>query len=322
MSAMSMTPGGPVDSTAGGTQPDGSPNVRKAVPPAPLPRDKRGWRVAPAPDGRGTPEEHKPRPPHRVPTFWVVFVGLLVVNVLAVGMSRPAGEPRVKVPFSPYFLSRVQSGGVKSISSKGDTIQGTFSTKVRYPAGDQTATPTDLFSTQVPSFWDNDALTQLLQSKGVEVNAQAPSSGTSLTTELLLGFGPTLLLVGLFLLLARRTRGAGGIGGLGNFGRSQARRVDSEKIKVTFDDVAGIDEAKAELTEIVDFLRNPNRYQRLGGRIPHGVLLFGPPGTGKTLLARAVAARRSLRDWSGRAQNIVREPAIGGSVWPRGSDAR
>jgi cell division protease FtsH len=287
---MPMTPGEPGDRSAGDTKPDdASPNVQKAVPPAPLPQDSRGWRIAPAPDGRGTPEEHKPRPPHRVPIFWILFVLLLVVNVAAVGMSRPAAAPRVKVSFSPYFLSQVQAGNVKSISSKSDAIQGTFATKVRYPEGDQSATPTDLFSTQVPSFWDHTALTQLLQSKGVEVNAESPSTGTSLRTELLLGFGPTLLLVGLFLLLARRTKGAGGIGGLGNFGRSRARRVDSDKIRVTFDDVAGIDEAKAELTEIVDFLQNPERYQRLGGRIPHGMLLYGPPGTGKTLLARAAA---------------------------------
>src|SRR6202012_4365716 len=83
--------------------------------------------------------------------------------------------------------------------------------------------------------------------------------------------------------------GGGGLGGLGNFGRSQARRVDPKKIRVTFDDVAGIDEAKAELTEIVDFLKTPERYARLGGRMPHGVLLYGPPATGKTLLARPAA---------------------------------
>ena len=92
---------------------------------------------------------------------------------------------------------------------------------------------------------------------------------------------------------------------LGNFGRSQARRVDPEKIRVTFDDVAGIDEAKAELTEIVDFLRNPERYERLGGRIPHGVLLFGPPGTGKTLLARAVAGEAHAAFFSIAASEFI-----------------
>jgi cell division protease FtsH len=142
----------------------------------------------------------------------------------------------------------------------------------------------------VPSFWNTDALTAQLQAKGVEVNAKNPNPGRSLISELLLGFGPTLLFVGLFLLLARRAQSAGGgLGGLGNFGRSRARRVDPATIRVTFDDVAGIDEVKAELSEIVDFLKTPDRYVRLGARIPHGVLLFGPPGTGKTLVARAVA---------------------------------
>jgi cell division protease FtsH len=95
------------------------------------------------------------------------------------------------------------------------------------------------------------------------------------------------------------------MGALGNFGRSQARRVDPEKIRVTFDDVAGIDEAKRELTEIVDFLRNPERYGRLGGRIPHGVLLFGQPGTGKTLLARAVAGEAHAAFFSISASEFI-----------------
>src|SRR5262249_3996717 len=154
--------------------------------------------------------------------------------------------------------------------SKGDTIQGTFASEVRYPPGDATAKATTLFSTQVPSFWDDATLTALLQSHNVEVNARAPSTGTPLGETLLLGFGPTLVLVALFLLLVRRTRAGGGAGALGNFGRSQARRVDPEKIRVTFNDVAGIDDAKGELLEIVDFLRSPERYQRLGARIPHG----------------------------------------------------
>ncbi len=122
--------------------------------------------------------------------------------------------------------------------------------------------------------------------------------------EILLGFGPTLLFVGLFWLFARRAS-AGGMGALGNFGRSQARRVDPQKIRVTFDDVAGIDDAKAELMEVVDFLRTPDRYARLGGRMPHGVLLFGPPGTGKTLLARAVAGEAHAAFFSIAASEFI-----------------
>jgi cell division protease FtsH len=284
---------------------NGGSGSNEAVPPAPMPRDKRGWRVVPAPDGRGTPDENKARPPHRWRGFWFFVLVLLALNWVSVLMTRPSGQPRVTVPFSPYFLSHVQAREVKSISSTGDTILGTFATEVHYPPGDKVAIPTTLFSTEVPSFWDSAELTQLLRSEGVEVNAQSTNPSPSLAGELLLGFGPTLLLVGLFWFLARRATSGSGLSGLGNFGRSQARRVDPQKIRVTFDDVAGIDEAKAELTEIVDFLRAPGRYTRLGGRMPHGVLLFGPPGTGKTLLARAVAGEAQAAFFSISASEFI-----------------
>jgi cell division protease FtsH len=251
------------------------------------------------------PEQHKPRPPHRLRGFWMFALVLLAVNWISVLVFQPAAQPRVKVPFSPYFLSQLQAGEVKSISSRGDTIQGTFTTKLRYPPSDNKATATTLFSTEVPTFWNNAALTTLLRSKNVQVNAQSTSKTTSLLSEILLGFGPTLLIVGLFVLLARRASAGGGMGALGNFGRSQARRVDPEKIRATFDDVAGIDEAKAELTEIVDFLRSPERYGRLGGRMPHGVLLSGAPGTGKTLLARAVAGEAHAAFFSIAASEFI-----------------
>jgi cell division protease FtsH len=277
----------------------------KAVPPAPMPQDKGRWRVAPAPDGRGMPDEPKPRAPHRVPWFWLILLVALVLNWAAVLMTQ-SEAPRVKVAFSPYFLHQVDAGQVKSISSKGDAIDGTFARKVVYPPGDSKATPTTLFSTQVPTFWDNAALTAQLQAKGVEINAKDPNPGRSLLSQLLLGFGPTLVFIGLFWFLARRAQsGGGGLGGLGNFGRSRARRVDPATIQVTFDDVAGIDDAKAELAEIVDFLKTPDRYVRLGARIPHGVLLYGPPGTGKTLVARAVAGEAQAAFFSIAASEFI-----------------
>jgi cell division protease FtsH len=270
-----------------------------------MPHDKRGWRVAPAPDGRGMPDEHKPKPPHRLRAFWIFVLVLLALNILSVLAVGTSSEPRVTVPFSPYFINKVEADQVKSISTKGDQVQGTFTSHVTYPANDKSAPSTNLFSTQVPSFWSNAALTSLLQAHKVEVNAQNPNPGTSVLATILLGFGPTILLVALFYFLIRRAGAGGGMGALGNFGRSQARRVDPQQIRVTFDDVAGIDEAKAELTEIVDFLKTPDRYVRLGGRMPHGVLLFGPPGTGKTLLARAVAGEAHAAFFSIAASEFI-----------------
>ena len=279
-----------------------------SVPPTQMPRDKGGWRVAPAPDGRGLPDEHKPTPPHRLRGFWMLLIGLLAINWLFVLISQPGTLQRAKVPFSPYFLQQLEAGKVKSITSKSNTIDGTFTTKLKYPPNDSNAKPTDLFATQVPSFWNSNQLTELLTEHNVEVNAKNPNPGTSLLTELLVGFGPTLLLFAVIYFIARRAMRAGaggGLGGLGNFGRSQARRVDPQKIMVTFDDVAGIDEAKAELSEIVDFLKTPERYERLGGRMPHGVLLYGPPGTGKTLLARAVAGEAKAAFFSIAASEFI-----------------
>jgi cell division protease FtsH len=284
------------------------PGASRADAHPPMPRDKRGWQVAPAPDGRGMPEQAPSRPPaHRRPGFlWFVLV-LVAINWLSLLLFQPSSsQPRITVPFKPFFLQQVQSGKVKSISSKGDTIQGTLRNKVRYPAHDKSAKPTTLFATQVPSFWNNAQLSALLKEKNVTINAKSTSESRSLLAELLLGFGPTLLIVGLFVLLARRAARAGGaMGALGNFGRSQARKVDPQKIQVTFDDVAGIDEAKAELSEIVDFLRSPEKYGRLGGRMPHGVLLSGAPGTGKTLLARAVAGEAHAAFFSISASEFI-----------------
>ncbi len=236
-----------------------------------------------------------------------MFVGImLAVNLASVALFSPAGPPRVKVPFSPYFVSQVEDGRVASIASTGNAITGTFKTAVRYPTGDRGATATTRFATEVPTFWNNDQLTALLQAHDVQINAQSTTRTTSLLVSLLLGFGPTLLIVGMIILFIRRAaKSGGGMGALTAFGRSKARRVDPASIRVTFADVAGIDEAKSELTEIVDFLRDPTRYGRLGGRMPHGVLLSGAPGTGKTLLARAVAGEAHAAFFSISASEFI-----------------
>jgi cell division protease FtsH len=164
----------------------------------------------------------------------------------------------------------------------------------------------DKFKTEVPSFIDHGQLTTLLTQAGVVVNAESPDSGRSLLGTILIGFLPWLLLIGFFIWLARRQAGAGGGGVLGGFGRTTARRVQAgETERVTFEDVAGIDEAEDELVEVVDFLKNPQRYTKLGARVPHGVLLYGPPGTGKTLLARAVAGEAHAAFFSLSASEFV-----------------
>src|SRR5207244_1181673 len=163
-----------------------------------------------------------------------------------------------------------QQGNVRGMSAKGDEIQGSFRAAVRYPPGKGGKTKTK-FQTVRPTFGD-DGLSKLLIAKNVTVNAHAVDTGTPLWQTIVFGFGPTLLIVGLFVVLARRSS-AGGM--LGSFGRSGARRYEHSAQRTTFKDVAGIDEAEEELVEVVDFLRNPERYLKVGGSIPRGVLLAG-----------------------------------------------
>jgi cell division protease FtsH len=251
----------------------------------------------PAPRGSSPPPSKPPR--FRVSRAWIVFVvALLLVNFYA---STRAMQPtsRVRVPYSPFFLQQVNVGHVKEITSKGTAIQGTFTEKVQY----QGSKPTTRFRTEIPAFADTDALSHLLQRKGVVVNAQPLDTGVPWWENLLLGFGPTILFLVLLFWLMRRAGNVQNI--LGSFGRSSARRYQPSGDKVTFADVAGIDEAKEELSEVVDFLRQPDKYRTLGGRIPHGVLLSGPPGTGKTLLARAVAGEANVPFFSLAASEFV-----------------
>ncbi len=214
----------------------------------------------------------KPDKTFRIFAGCVVLVLLLVagINLYQARTAVPAGKA---LTYS-QFLDEVDHGHVRSVTVAGQKIAGRF--------GDNTG-----FRTYAP---DDPDLVRTLKQKGVVIVAVAvtppgPSLGASLITVL-----PTLLLVGFGIVLMTRMPGMGMSGGAGGgLGKSRAKRLPEAHGRVTFADVAGVDEAQESLQEIVDFLREPHRFARLGGRIPRGVLLVGPPGTGKTLLARAVA---------------------------------
>jgi cell division protease FtsH len=251
-----------------------------------------------------TPLPPQKESPFKRPRMQLLFLilGLLAANWLFVAVFAPGGPEPVRIPYSPTFLEQVRAGNVERVSTQGETVDGIFKKEFTY--GD--AEPTKNFDTEIPTFaLSSDDLNQLLEEKKVIIEAEPVNQSRGFLASLILGFGPVILLIALFVFLARRAGGGGPMGALGNFGRSRARRVEGGEQKVTFKDVAGIDESKAELTEIVDFLRNPEKYQRLGGRIPRGVLLSGRPGTGKTLLARAVAGEADAPFFSVGASEFV-----------------
>jgi cell division protease FtsH len=243
-----------------------------------------------------TPPQTPAMPPRRA---WLSFLAIVLVNFLVVRLFVPDADAPVKVPYT-LFKEEVVKRNVLRIYSRGESLTGRFRAPVTYPAKPDSASriqprPVTNFATTLPAFVDP-GLESLLIANGVEISAEPIQQGG--WRNLLLSFAPALLIIGLYVWLFRRAaKQAGGLGGAltGGLGRSTARRFDqSAEGKVTFEDVAGIDEAENELVEIVEFLRDPQKYTRLGGTAPKGVLLVGAPGTGKTLLARAVAGEANV----------------------------
>lgn len=290
------------------------------------------------PGARKNPEQAKV-PPRKT---WLWFVLILLANFMLARFMFPTPDAPSTVPYT-LFKQEVGKRNVAAIYSQGDTLTGRFTTAIVYqplgekdsgpsgeaitksekdstPGGETTSTdergrstgslsqPISVFTTTVPSFVDP-GLEQFLISNGVEISAKPIHEGENPWATIFFSFGPGLLFIGFYIWLFRRAaQQSGGMmgGGLMGMGKSRARRYDQEQAaKVTFEDVAGIDEAESELVEIVDFLKDTEKYTRLGGTAPKGVLLVGAPGTGKTLLAKAVAGEAGVPFFSMSAAEFV-----------------
>ncbi len=283
----------------------------------PLPAQGR-----PAPGGTA---DLPPRIPPR--NAWLIFIAIVLGNYLLVRLLFPAAGEPMTVPYT-VFKAEAGKRNVEVIYSRGTSIEGRFAAPVTWPTpaeadaaarqqGNEAPPPrrrqqvqpqTSVnFTTELPAFVDP-GLEQFLIDHGVEISAVSIREGSAWAT-LLFGFGPAILIIAFYVWLYRRAAqgaGMGGMGGLMGIGRSKAKRYDVEGAqRVTFDDVAGIDEAENELVEVVDFLKSPGKYTRLGGSAPKGVLLVGSPGTGKTLLAKAVAGEAGVPFFSMSAAEFV-----------------
>ena len=215
----------------------------------------------------------------------MLWAAIVLAMVMLFNMFQQPQSSAQKVSYTD-FISRVDGGQISSVEIQGNTLIG------RGPDGG---------SVQTYAPRDNELVSRLLDKK-VEVKAQPPEEQPWYMT-LLVSWFPMLLLIGVWIFFMRQMQGGGGKAM--SFGRSRARLLNQDSARVTFEDVAGVDEAKDELSEVVEFLSNPKKFTRLGGRIPKGVLLVGPPGTGKTLLARAVAGEAGVPFFSISGSDFV-----------------
>jgi len=207
--------------------------------------------------------------------LWVVIV---VVMLVVFSRYATTGPQRQELTYSEFYKD-VDAGRVESVVLQGDQIRGVLKDKTQFEAYNPETNYTALIG-------------ELLKAN-VSVEGQAPKQPNFLT-QLLLQMAPVLLLILVFVYLMRQMQGAAGGRGAMSFGKSRARLLGEDQVNVTFADVAGVDEAKQEVGEIVDFLKDPGKFQKLGGKIPKGVLMVGSPGTGKTLLARAIAGEAKV----------------------------
>lgn len=205
--------------------------------------------------------------------LWVV-VALVLMSVFSNFSAR--NNQRAPITYT-QFIDDVKSGSVQSVRIQGNTLTVSNGSGQSY----EVYAPRD------------DRLIDDLLANGVEVRAEPPE-GQSVLMQILISSFPILLLIGVYVYFMRQMQGGGGKGGIMPFGKSRARLLSEDQIKVTFDDVAGVDEAKEEVHELVEFLRDPAKFQRLGGHLPRGVLMVGSPGTGKTLLAKAIAGEAKV----------------------------
>ena len=205
---------------------------------------------------------------------WIIIV-IFLITIFNLFKNKNDDPRNLNLAYSE-FLSLVETNNVEDVSIQGRNISGHLQSG-------------EYFSTYSP---DDPALIEKLSEKGVKISAAPIESPVSPILGILLNWMPMLLFIGVWIFFMRQMQG--GKGGAMGFGKSKARLLTEKQGKITFEDVAGIDEAKDELEEIIEFLKNPQKFQKLGGKIPKGVLLVGPPGTGKTLLARAVAGEANV----------------------------